>query len=287
MERNLQLAKEWVREQDAELLSFGAVPFIDSETILRGWPAGKIPKDRLSLCKDYLVKFGSAKNNKASDTITDPMAGKEVYPGTWWHSNEGWQVVGREFYLTQVVHKGHYQDISFQNSEIDASKTVETRQQLGLTSETAEPVSQEAGKRKFQSILLNRENGSRDVKTDKETGTAQTTTTKVASPARSTTITEKTVQTAQLSDPVAAKGFIRRIINRASRYFSRFDTFEEEEQPTDQVSNSFDVSPSGVTSKEIHSENPDVLTQPVALKGTIYRQESIKTEAGNDRTSEE
>ena len=287
MARDYKAMRKWLKESNAEMLEFSVASFTDSEEILRGFPTSKIPKEKIELCKEFLTKVGSVNNTAENNFIKNPLINEEVWPGKYQHFFAGLQVWKREEYLTQLIRKGFYQDISYRNSEVSGERTVQTRQQKGLTTETPEPLVGVAGQVKDQRITLDPKDGSRDIVTNRDIGTVQTTTTKIVSPAREVTITEKTVQSSALADPESAKGYIKRVINRVSRYFSRYETFEESEKPTDQESTSYDVSKSGTITKVSHTENDTALVEPTATKGTINRQDSRPTEAGNEATVEE
>ena len=189
------------------------------------------------------------------------------------------------FDIIVITRNVQYRDIEFQASAVAGDSTVTTRQQLGLTTQTAEPVIETAGVVISQRVEV-RDDCSKDVVTNKDTGTEQETTVKIISPAGSTTITEKTVQTSKLANPSSTKGHIKRVENRQSKYPLRYDTHNQDQQPTNQTARSFDVSKSGEVTKVLQTENATPLTKPGAVKGTIYRQESSPTEAGNDRTVE-
>ncbi len=64
-------------------------------------------------------------------------------------------------------------------------------------------------------------------------------------------------------------------------------TVQETTTVKDQVSVSWDVSPSAESTRTLHTENPAVLEKPTETKGVIVRQTSQPTTAGNERTVEE
>ena len=182
-----------------------------------------------------------------------------------------------------ITREVQYRDIPFQVSKISGDSSVETRQQLGLTTQTPEPMVSTAGVIKRQ-VCEVKDDCSKDVVTDKDTGVAQTATTKIVSPSGTVTIEEKTVQTAQLPDPSSSKGHIKTVVNKESKYPERFETTEKDDEPDDQTAVSVDNSPSQVATKTLHTENPTNLTTPAVVKGKITTQEAQPTQAGNQRT---
>ena len=224
---DLTIAKQWVKEQDAEMITYRVASFGDSEEILRGWPANKIPRDKRNMCKDYLVSFGSEKNDKLSNFITDPQADREVWNGTWQHFFEGWQLIRGQEYLTQTIRRGYYHDIAYQTSEIGSDKTVQTRQQLGLTTETVEPMAAVDGQVKSQQVVFNTDDRSLAIHSHKDVGVPQEIVNTINSPSETIVINKKTVQTAPLDVPALEDGILRRIQSVWSRYFNRWDTTEE------------------------------------------------------------
>jgi len=272
MAQNLDTAKQWVKESDAEMLVFRVVAYSGTEEILRGWPASKIPKDKLEICKAYLISRGSEKNNKQSWTIKDPQVDKEEWTGTWQHYDEGWQVFNRQLYLTQTIRKGYYQDIPYQTTEISGDRTVSTRQQLRLTTETPEPIVAVAGQVKSQSVRLNEEDGTKTIHTDKDVGTAQEVINTIRAPDATTVITEKTVQDAQVTVPALQDGILKRIRNVWSKYYNRWTTTEETEtgiaQTATTTTNLTGTERTVVTEKTVQDT---ALTVAEFAQGTIRR----------------
>lgn len=273
MTQNINTAKQWVKESDAEMLTFRVITFSGVEEILRGWPASKIPKDKLEICKAYLISRGSEKNNKQSWTIKDPQVDKEDWFGTWQHFDEGWQIFNRQLYLTQTIRLGFYQDIPYQSSEVSSDRTVSTRQQLGLTTEISEPMAQVAGQIKSQNVRLNKENGSKDIHTNKDVGIAETNVTTARAPDATAVTTEKTVQSAALTASTPTAGTIRRIINAISKYYERYTTTETVETgiaqtSTEKIKTGFLTST--VEEKTVQAaELPDPTAPTLAAPGTI------------------
>jgi hypothetical protein len=226
MTQDLNEARQYVAETDAELLSYHISPFKDFEEIVRGWPSSKIPRGKRNLCKTFLASYGSAKNTKPSYTVLNPQIDREEWPGNWWHSGEGWEIAKGHEWLVQTIRLNYYRDVPFYSSSISADATVQTRQQLGLTTETPEPMVAVDGQAKSQQISINREDGSQVLHTTTDTGIAQTNVTTAKSADATVVTTEKTVQTTPLSDTTPVAGTIRRIINAASRYFNRYNTTE-------------------------------------------------------------
>ena len=344
MAENLQAAKQWLKEKDAELLVYRIISATGSEEIVRGWT--KIPKGKGSICKRYLVSRNSEKNNKATLFITNPQIDQEEWPGKWQSFFSGWQIWQGNKYITQTIRKSYYRDIPYQVSRKSGDSTVEIHQQLGLTEEVAESITAEtAGVIKDQQVDVNKDDASLNVRSFKDTGTPQTRKTQIIAADETVVVTEKSVQSAELPDPTATAGKIKKVINenskypqrfettaeeragvaqtstikraspsgtgtttiktvqesepgapsvekghvkrvedRASKYPERHETVEDDEEPTDQETTAFEVSKSGKVTKVKHTENPNSLTDPTATKGTITRQQSQRTKAGNEET---
>jgi len=94
------------------------------------------------------------------------------------------------------------------------------------------------------------------------------------------------VQTAALATPTAEKGKIKRIINRISKYFGRYDTVEEVNTPADQTLTLVNSTYAGTTTTVKHTENATDLTTPTLERGKIKRQEASRTQSGNQATIE-
>ena len=111
----------------------------------------------------------------------------------------------------------------------------------------------------------------------------QTSTSYAASMASETATVLHTEAEEELEKPTAIKGTIYRRDSRPTEA-GRYQTTDQEIVPTDQVSTSYDASMASETETVLHTENPDVLDKPTPVKGTIVRQQSSQTEAGNERT---
>ena len=181
-----------------------------------------------------------------------------------------------------ITRNVQYRDIAFQNSAIDATSTTTTRQQLGLTTQDAESITSTSGAVLSQRVEV-RDDCSKDVITNKDTGTAQTSYVRVASPSGTSTTTIKTVQSSALGAPASATGHIKRNEDRASKYPDRFDTSEMDEVPTNQSATSTDKSAASTATKVLNTEGA-ALGVPAPAAGTIIKQEAQPTEAGNVRT---
>jgi hypothetical protein len=107
-----------------------------------------------------------------------------------------------------------------------------------------------------------------------------------ASKARTATKTRHTENATDLVAPSATKGtIVRQEADRTEAGCLR--TIVEEIVVADQTATSYDVSSAGRQTRVRHSENATDLTSPTPLKGTIYRQEADRTEAGNLTTIED
>jgi len=178
-----------------------------------------------------------------------------------------------------------YRDITYQVTEISGAAEVQTRQQLGVTTETPEPMVSTAGIIKAQRVSV-RDDCSKDIVTEKDAGIEQTATIKTASPSEVATVISKTVQETELPDPVSEAGYIRRVENRDSRYPERFDTVEEERQPVNQTETGESHSSAADATEEINTEMAKVdyaAMDKTAVLGTIRDIDAIPTEAGNVR----
>ena len=282
----------------------------------------------------------------APASFTDPVINGETKAGVWYNSGVTSKLANDGSGVITLQLSQQYRDIPFYPSSKSADATVETREQLGLTTETPEPMVAVDGQIKSQQITPNQDN-SKNIKSNRDTGIAQTnttssksadatvvitektvqatpltdstpadgtirrivnaaskyfnryttsetvdtgieqtSTTKSASPAGVTTITEKTVQVSALPDPVSAKGFIKRIVNRASKYFSRYETIEEIHQPSNQTETSHSQTAFETTTTVLQTENATALPTPTPVVGKIFSNTNTPTEAGNTRTQE-
>ena len=183
-----------------------------------------------------------------------------------------------------------YRNVEYQTSEISADATVATRQQLGWRSVALdgaqESMVSENGVIRQQRVNV-RDDCAKDITTDKDTGAVKESFVRTASPAGTSTTTIKTVQGSALGAPSSAKGHIKRNDDEASKYPGKFNTSERDEEPDNQTATSTDTSKASVNTKVLNTENDTPLTPESATKGTINRQNSTPTEAGNNRTVEE
>lgn len=168
----------------------------------------------------------------------------------------------------------------------EAGSTTEQIEQIGVLTEDVEEVSEEDGYIVSQT-RQHTDDCSVNAMTKKELGKEQISYIRSASPSGTSITTIKTVQTEAPDEPISEKGHIKKTEEKASKYHGRYDTVEEDSTPSDQVSTSYDASMAAEATKVVHTENETPLVAPVAAKGTIVRQSSQPTEAGNDRTIEE
>lgn len=128
-----------------------------------------------------------------------------------------------------------YRDIDEYVSQRSAGESVSTHQQLGVTTQTVDSIdAAEDGVIASRDVQI-RDDCSKDVVTRKETGKALESVSVEISPASTRTVTEKTVQTAELTTPSSEEGKIKRVVNRDSKYPSRYDTIYDEEIPNNQT----------------------------------------------------
>lgn len=104
------------------------------------------------------------------------------------------------------------------------SETVQ-RQQLGLTDETPEPMTEEPGAIKTQRVEV-RDDCSRDVTTNTETGKEQITTEKTVARSYEEETTETTYQDAELPLPEQETGKVKTVRNTPSKYVGRWNVLE-------------------------------------------------------------
>lgn len=99
------------------------------------------------------------------------------------------------------------------------------RQQLGLTDEEVEPMEEEPGAIKTQRVEV-RDDCSRDVTTNTETGKEQVTTEKTVARSYEEETTETTYQDAELALPTQETGKIKTVRNTPSKYVGRWNVLE-------------------------------------------------------------
>lgn len=105
------------------------------------------------------------------------------------------------------------------------SETIQ-RQQLGLTDEEVADMEEEPGAIKTQSVEV-RDDCSRDVTTNTETGKEQVTTEKTVARSYEEETTEKTYQDAELDPPTQETGKIKTVRNTPSKYVGRWNVLEK------------------------------------------------------------
>ena len=103
-------------------------------------------------------------------------------------------------------------------------KTIQ-RQQLGLTDEEVEPMEEEPGAIKTQRVEV-RDDCSRDITTNTETGKEQVTTEKTVARSYEEETTETTYQDAELPPPTQETGKIKTVRNTPSKYVGRWNVLE-------------------------------------------------------------
>jgi hypothetical protein len=210
---------------------------------------------------------------------TTPVAGVSYDRQLRDNGDGSWDIL----IITKYV---QYTDVPFYPSSVNAEELVETRQQLGLTTETQEPMALLSGIAKTQEVRVN-EDSSKNILTNQETGVDQTVrVTSIVSPSAITTVTEKSYQASQLAVPAAVRGYIKRVISKISKYFNMYDTIQEITQPTDQTATVINSTFARTVTKVSHTENAVDLAAPALVLGTIKQQEAVRTEAGNQRTVE-
>lgn len=110
-----------------------------------------------------------------------------------------------------------YRDLPFQTSGIDADVTAETRQQLGLTTESQESMASETGKTKRQRINVY-DDDSKDVVTEKNSVTDQTKTSHDNDGLLRRTITDHSANDSELANELPAQGEAIQTENRSTEY---------------------------------------------------------------------
>jgi len=237
-----------------------------------------------NIALNKMQSLASALADTAS--FTDPKIYGEPYEGTWYNSGVLTDSDKNGNGIITLKLSIQYRNIDFETSAISSDSKVETRQQLGLTTETQEPVANVDGQVKTQDVKLNKDS-SKDVESKRDTGTAQEHETTIVSPAGTTTVSEKTVQTSELATPTSERGKIKRVINRISKYFSRYDTVEETNTPTDQTVSLVNKTYAGTTTTTKHTEKSVDLAEATLTRGTVKRQDARRTQAGNQETTED
>ena len=174
-----------------------------------------------------------------------------------------------------TARKVQYRDVPFQTSAIDSGATVFTRQQLGLTTQTPEPVTATDGVVINQRVEV-KDDCSKDIITNKDTGTAKENVTQTKTPDSTVQITEKTVQVTPLSTEVTpTAGTVRRIINAVSNYFNRYTTTEMVDTGIPQTITNTIRTPSEtivITDKTVQSSEVSV---PVLQAGVLKRIKNV------------
>ena len=166
-------------------------------------------------------------------TFVDPIINGETYAGTWYNSGVTPKLAQDGSGIITLQLSIQYRDIPFQVSAISSDASVETRQQLNLTTETPEPVVAVAGQIKTQQVTV-LDDSSKNVHTNRDIGVAQTTKSTIESGFDKSVTEEKTVQAAELSVPTpvsATNHVIEQVVNKPSKYPLRFDTTSRKETP--------------------------------------------------------
>jgi hypothetical protein len=119
-----------------------------------------------------------------------------------------------------------YRDIDGLVVEQTGESETTQRQQLGLTDEEVEPMEEEPGAIKTQRVEV-RDDCSRDVTTNTETGKEQVTTEKTVARSYEEETTETTYQNAELPPPTQETGKIKTVRNTPSKYVGRWNVLEK------------------------------------------------------------
>jgi len=234
-----------------------------------------------------------------TSTFASPVVEGHTFAGTWFNSGveTGKSKDGSGIITLKLSIE--YRDVEFHVTAQNSHSIVETRQQLGITSQDAETITPDPGEARERIVEVNKDS-SKNIKTLKDIGVAQTGTTTIVSPAGVTVVEEKSVQESQLSVPDALRGYIYRVVNKVSKYFSRYDTVMETTQPTDQEALIDSASYAEIVKTEKHTEagDPDPATITLneagtdiaadsavqLVRGKIITLDGERTQAGNMRT---
>ena len=184
---------------------------------------------------------------------TDPVIYGIKFSGVWWNSGVTPSLARDGSGIITLNLSIQYRDTGFYPTAISSDAVVETRQQLGLTAETPESPMPATGEVRSQSIELAKDS-SKNIRTNAETGVAQENTTTIVSAAGTKTISEKSYQASPLTATGAVQGYIKRFVNRVSKYLGMYDTVLEVEQPADQVGQSAAQDTFADSGKLSHSE---------------------------------
>ena len=188
--------------------------------------------------------------------------------------------------ITIVTITVQYRDVPTRVSLIAGNRTVNTTQQLGLTTQGRETMSSVAGQITSQEVSV-RDDCSSDVTTDRDVGTAQTHTEYRRGKASETDVTEKTVQLTAITKPSAVVGKVITVSNRQSRYADRYDTREETVEVQDQEGNESTASHAQTAAVATHTQNEDEEDEATETSGEIIRVRNSPTEFGLWNTHKE
>lgn len=223
-------------------------------------------------------------------TFARPVVEGHTFTGTWFNSGveTGKSKDGSGIITLKLSIE--YRDVEFHVTAQNSHSIVSTRQQLGITSQDAEPITPSAGQTRERIVEVNKDS-SKNIKTLKDVGVAQTNTTTIVSKAGTTVIEEKTVQANALTPPeTIQKGVIKRFVNKVSKYFSRYDTVEETITPADQkvVIDEASFAEHVKTTKNTESATDPTLIDNVTtylsgIRGKIVKVFAERTQAGNVR----
>jgi len=209
-----------------------------------------------------------------SASFVSPIINEETYDGTWYNSGSTSTIGEDGSGVVTLQLSIQYRDIPFQVSAISSDASVETRQQLGLTTETPEPVVAVDGQIKSQQVEI-LEDSSKNVRTSRDSGVVQTNITTTKSPDATIVSTEKTVQTTALTDSTPADGTIRRIINAVSKYYNRYTTTETIETGVAQELINTIRAPSATVMVTQKTVQTDQVTVPVLEAGVLKRIKNV------------
>jgi len=202
--------------------------------------------------------------------FVDPIINGEKQTGTWYNSGVTPSIAADGSGIITLQLSIQYRDIPFQVSAISSDASVETRQQLGLTTETPEPVVAVAGQVKTQQVTV-LDDSSKNVHTNRDIGVAQETVNTVRSPDATVVTTNKTVQADALVVPDLEAGILKRIKNVWSKYFNRWDTSEEVETGIAQTTTATTITGTERTDTTEKTVQSAALTVTAFVQGFIRR----------------
>lgn len=243
---------------------------IEKTGIVTGWDC------RYKTTEDYYLGVDTATADALA--LTQPPAGQR-WELTKREDGQGrWDVVISK----RVV---QYRNITGLVVEQSDESSVTQQQQLGLTSETPADMTEATGVVKSQRVEI-KDDCSKDITTNVETGKEQIITIKSEDAASSVTEERKTYQTSALSDPTEEAGKLKRVVNRDSKYPGKKETESTTETVKDQTGSEYVESPSRSIERATHTQGT-ALTKPSRETGKIKRRRNVPTRAGKVETLDE